>query len=82
LFANPAHPYTQALLQSVPRIGRKRQRHAGTIKGEMPSPLHPPSGCVFHTRCPRAEPICAQAVPGLEPLAARPSQSAACHFKD
>ena len=82
LFANPAHPYTQALLHAVPRIGRKRQRHANTIKGEMPSPLHPPSGCVFHTRCPRAEPICAEIVPGLEPLAARPSQSAACHFKE
>ena len=82
LFANPAHPYTQALLHAVPRIGRKRQRHANTIKGEMPSPLHPPSGCVFHTRCPRAEPICSELIPKLEPLKAQPSQSAACHFKE
>ncbi len=80
LFASPAHPYTRALLDAVPRIGRKRARHAGTIKGEMPSPLNPPSGCVFHTRCPRVEAICSQVVPMLEPMAHRPSQSVACHF--
>jgi oligopeptide/dipeptide ABC transporter ATP-binding protein len=78
LFANPAHPYTSALLDAVPRIGRRRARQAGTIKGEMPSPLNPPSGCVFHTRCPRAEPVCAETVPELRKL--RPGQSAACHF--
>ncbi len=82
LFASPAHPYTQALLDAVPRIGRKRARHAGTIKGEMPSPLNPPSGCVFHTRCPRAEAICSQVVPLLEPMTQHSTQSAACHFKE
>ena len=82
LFATPAHPYTQALLAAVPRIGRKRARHAGVIKGEMPSPLNPPSGCVFHTRCPRAEAICSEIVPPLEAMQSRPTQSAACHFKE
>jgi oligopeptide/dipeptide ABC transporter ATP-binding protein len=82
LFERPAHPYTKALLDAVPRIGHKRRRHAGTIKGEMPSPLNPPPGCVFHTRCPRAEAICAQIVPKLEAMRADPAQSAACHFKE
>jgi oligopeptide/dipeptide ABC transporter ATP-binding protein len=82
LFERPAHPYTQALLDAVPRIGHKRRRHARTIKGEMPSPLNPPPGCVFHTRCPRAEAICAEIVPILEPMKADPAQSAACHFKE
>ena len=82
LFGTPAHPYTQALLDAVPRIGRKRARHAGIIKGEMPSPLDPPSGCVFHTRCPRAEAVCSQVSPPLEAMQARASHSAACHFKE
>ncbi len=80
LFAHPAHPYTKALLDAVPRIGRARRRHSG-IKGEMPSPLNPPPGCVFHTRCPKAQPICSKVPPALEP-AATPGQSAACHFKE
>jgi oligopeptide/dipeptide ABC transporter ATP-binding protein len=78
LFANPAHHYTRALLDAVPRIGKRRARNGGTIRGEMPSPLNPPSGCVFHTRCPRAEPVCAADVPVLRQL--RAGQSAACHF--
>lgn len=82
LFAKPAHPYTTALLAAVPRIGHTRKRHAGTIKGEMPSPLNPPPGCVFHTRCPRAEAICAIQVPALESLAANGDHAAACHFKE
>ena len=82
VFAKPAHPYTLALLAAVPRIGHARTRGAGTIKGEMPSPLNPPSGCVFHTRCPRAEAICATQAPPLEALAAHGEHAAACHFKE
>ncbi len=78
LFAAPAHHYTRALLDAVPRIGRRRARHGGTIKGEMPSPLNPPSGCVFHTRCPRAEALCGAEVPVLRALS--DVQSVACHF--
>ena len=80
LFATPAHPYTVALLEALPRIGRRHQR-AVAIKGEMPSPLAPPPGCVFHTRCPKAQTICGEVVPRLEPAPRRPAQFAACHFK-
>jgi oligopeptide/dipeptide ABC transporter ATP-binding protein len=77
LFARPAHPYTQALLEAVPRIGRRRARGAA-IRGEMPSPLAPPPGCVFHPRCPKAQAVCRTDPPRLRELA--PGQAAACHF--
>jgi len=80
LFETPSHPYTQALLDAVPRIGRNRDRRA--IKGEMPSPLSPPSGCVFHPRCPKAQPVCRAMPPALQPAPGRPAQRAACHFLD
>ncbi len=57
LFATPSHPYTQALLHAVPRIGRRRARGVA-IQGEMPSPLDPPPGCVFHPRCPKVQAVC------------------------
>jgi len=80
LFETPSHPYTQALLDAVPRIGRNRNRRA--IKGEMPSPLSPPCGCVFHPRCPKAQPVCRATPPAMQPAPGRPAQLAACHFKD
>ncbi|MCG7343400.1 dipeptide ABC transporter ATP-binding protein [Sporosarcina sp. ACRSL] len=63
LFANPLHPYTQALLSAVPvpKSGAKRERII--LKGELPSPLDPPAGCVFHTRCPFAMDICKTQIP-------------------
>ncbi len=81
IFAQPSHPYTQALLASVPRIGTRR-RHGTGIKGEMPSPLDPPPGCVFHPRCPKAQDICRVEPPPLDRAPGRPAQRAACHFKD
>ncbi len=81
LFGTPSHPYTQALLAAVPRIGRRRSRGAA-IKGEMPSPLNPPPGCVFHPRCPKVQDICRTTPPLLAPAPGRPGQLAACHFKD
>jgi len=51
LFANPRHPYTQALLASVPVADPKAKRLAPMIEGDVPSPINPPSGCAFHTRC-------------------------------
>jgi oligopeptide/dipeptide ABC transporter ATP-binding protein len=81
LFARPSHPYTQALMDAVPRIGRFRARHR-TIEGEMPSPLAPPPGCVFHPRCRKAQDICRAEVPTLAPAPGRPAQFAVCHFKD
>ena len=81
LFARPAHPYTRALLESMPRIGRGR-RAKRAIKGEIPSPLNPPSGCVFHPRCSLAQDICRKTPPVFEALAGQPRHSAACHFKE
>jgi peptide/nickel transport system ATP-binding protein/oligopeptide transport system ATP-binding protein len=81
VFARPSHPYTQALLASVPRIGVCRRREY-TIRGDVPSPLAPPPGCVFHPRCPKAQPVCRAEVPELAPAPGRPAQLAACHFKD
>ena len=77
LFSHPAHPYTQALLDAVPRVGRRRARGAA-LKGEMPSPLRPPPGCVFHPRCPKAQDVCRTDPPALRDL--QSGQLAACHF--
>jgi peptide/nickel transport system ATP-binding protein/oligopeptide transport system ATP-binding protein len=78
LYHNPLHPYTQALLSAIPiaKPGRKRQRIM--LRGEIPSPINPPSGCRFHTRCPFAADICKREVPPLEQKA--PGHWAACHF--
>lgn len=67
LFKNPLHPYTQALLASVPVIDfGKESKKRELIKGELPSPLSPPSGCVFHTRCPYAKEICSVKCPEMK----------------
>ena len=79
LFAGPNHPYTQALLAEVPRLDRKRRTFV-PIRGEIPSPLAPPSGCHFHPRCPKAMPRCATEAPLLRAIA--PSRFAACHLND
>ncbi|MBL0141846.1 MAG: ABC transporter ATP-binding protein [Betaproteobacteria bacterium] len=77
LFASPAHPYTRALLEAIPRIhGRKRV--FVPVKGELPSPLAPPSGCAFHPRCPSATPECRETRPELREIA--PGRHAACHL--
>jgi peptide/nickel transport system ATP-binding protein len=78
LFANPKHPYTQALLAAapVPDPVIERTRPRTIIKGELPSPLNPPSGCVFHPRCPLATEACKKAVPAQRQVA--PGHMAAC----
>ena len=67
LFADPQHPYTKALLEAVPRPdpAYERNKVATVLKGDIPSPLSPPSGCVFRTRCPVAKPNCIRSVPEL-----------------
>jgi peptide/nickel transport system ATP-binding protein len=75
---SPKHPYTQALLQSVPRIGSRSLQDAIILEGNVPSPIKPPSGCRFHTRCPIAESICREKEPILEETAT--THWAACHF--
>jgi oligopeptide/dipeptide ABC transporter ATP-binding protein len=82
IFATPSHPYTQALLDAVPRIGTGRRARSRTLAGEVPSPLNPPSGCVFHPRCPKATAICAEVRPEMLQAPGRDGQFAACHHKD
>ena len=79
LFARPAHPYTQALLAEIPSIDARRTTFSA-IRGEIPSPLAPPSGCHFHPRCPHAMPRCAAEEPALREVA--PGRLAACHLLD
>ena len=68
LFAHPAHPYTRALLSSIPAMDPEHRTEKAAISGDPPNPINPPSGCRFHTRCPVAQQICAQRAPVLGPL--------------
>jgi len=78
LFDNPLNPYTQALLGSVPIPDPEieRQREHRVIQGEVPSPMNPPSGCVFHPRCPKAVENCKEEIPGLREI--KPGHWVAC----
>ncbi len=79
LYAQPLHPYTKALLSAVPIPDPTTKKKRILLEGDIPTPLNPPSGCVFHTRCPIAQfPICSAQVPAL--LEHKPGQFAACHF--
>ena len=83
VFTKPAHPYTQALLSAVP-VPDPRLRDPGRqilLTGDLPSPTDPPAGCVFHTRCPRAEERCTQERPLLESRTVS-GASSACHFAE
>jgi len=79
LFAAPNHPYTQALLAEVGKLEPKKRRFV-PVKGEIPSPLSPPSGCHFHPRCPYAMPRCREIAPPLEEIA--PGRWSACYLND
>jgi peptide/nickel transport system ATP-binding protein len=78
-FAKPNHPYSVALLSEVPRVDRRRVTFA-PIKGEIPSPLSPPSGCHFHPRCPHAMARCRDERPVLKEIA--PNRFSACHLNE
>ena len=79
VYATPRHPYTQALLASIPTMGGKPGGHSATVLGEMPSPTDPPPGCRFHTRCPHAQSKCKTDNPVLEG-ADNENHQVACHF--
>jgi peptide/nickel transport system ATP-binding protein len=79
LYARPNHPYTQALLAEIPKLEVRRKTFV-LVKGEIPSPLDPPSGCHFHPRCPHAMPRCSVERPEL--LAIGPGRVSACHLND
>ena len=79
IFARPLHPYTEALLAATPRLGvRIRAGERTRLVGEPPSPSHPPAGCAFHTRCPRAIGACKTDIPVLRQLS--PTRQVACHL--
>ena len=82
IYRHPLHPYTQGLLASIPVADPKlaRAKQTSGIEGDLPSPVNPPSGCRFRTRCPYAKPICAQVAPCMKEVA--PGHSLACHLYD
>jgi len=76
VFARPRHPYTQALIDSLPRVGDRSRRHG--IEGRPPDLAHPPAGCRFAARCSKAAEVCRQTSPELQELAS--GHAVACHF--
>jgi peptide/nickel transport system ATP-binding protein len=81
IYARPAHPYTAGLLKAIPQPDPAAERAKGrfTVEGELPSAAHPPSGCRFRTRCPHAQPVCAETEPTMRSFTTV-SHRAACHF--
>lgn len=80
LFSQPLHPYTKALLSSIPIIDKQHRKERIILKGDIPSPLNPPTGCSFHTRCPFATDKCRVEVPALQEI--KTTQKVACHFAE
>jgi peptide/nickel transport system ATP-binding protein len=77
IYTRPAHPYTRALISAIPIPDPRRQRERIVLEGDVPSPINPPSGCRFHTRCPFATDVCRTTAPQWE--AVSPGHSVACH---
>ncbi len=82
IYRRPEHPYTKGLLSSIPVASPKlaRQKKTVGIEGDIPSPIDPPPGCRFHTRCPYATGVCREAEPLLKEIA--PGHMVACHLFD
>ena len=81
IFRDPRHPYTEGLLEAVPRLGHKLDKLA-VIPGTVPSPMHWPVGCRFHTRCPYGWELCVQQQPDLLPVRNEPTRVARCWLED
>jgi peptide/nickel transport system ATP-binding protein len=80
VYRRPGHPYTQALLASRTTFDPKHRTQAAPLAGDPPSPVNPPSGCRFRTRCPLAQPVCAEVEPLLASFDGHASHRSACHF--
>ncbi|WP_211654614.1 ABC transporter ATP-binding protein [Planococcus alpniumensis] len=78
LYKEPLHPYTQALISAIPEPNPAKRKERIVLKGDVPSPQNPPTGCPFHTRCPVAMEICSQEKPALAEV--RPGHQVACHL--
>jgi peptide/nickel transport system ATP-binding protein/oligopeptide transport system ATP-binding protein len=79
LFTTPLHPYTEALLAAVPIPEPRAKKRRFVLAGDVPSPIRPPPGCRFHTRCPYAEEVCKLVEPPMQEV--RPGHSVACHLR-
>lgn len=81
LYSKPLHPYTKALISSIPKHDIVEKRKRQVIQGDIPSPINPPSGCRFHTRCPFAKEICSEKIPDLKNMGTHSSPHfVSCHF--
>ena len=80
IYRNPLHPYTKGLLGSIPIANPRqaREKEKSSIEGDIPSPISPPAGCRFHTRCPFAKPVCSERAPELKDVGA--GHMVACHL--
>jgi len=79
LFSNPQHPYTQALIAAIPRVGTGKKLMKKSLEGEVPSPINPPKGCPFHTRCPQRMSVCDKELPLLKNYnPSQPEHKTAC----
>jgi oligopeptide/dipeptide ABC transporter ATP-binding protein len=82
VYSNPRHPYTRALIASIPEPDPRRPRAKAVLAGDIPSPINPPPGCPFHTRCPHVTDFCKVEAPGLRKTSApgAPEHSVSCHY--
>ena len=80
IYRAPRHPYTRALLSAIPRPNPHGRRERIVLQGDVPSPIHPPTGCAFHPRCPHATDRCKIEAPVLRPAPERAGHTVACHY--
>jgi oligopeptide/dipeptide ABC transporter ATP-binding protein len=82
VYRRPRHPYTRALISAIPQPVPRRQRYRQVLSGEVPSPIDPPPGCPFQTRCPHVQPVCREQLPPLREVGGvgPAAHAVACHF--
>ena len=82
VYRHPRHPYTRALISAIPQPVPRRQRYRQVLSGEVPSPIDPPPGCPFQTRCPHVQPVCREQLPALREVGGvgPAAHAVACHF--